>query len=106
MGSEAADRDEARPERALALLAGLLILAASGRIALPLVVFVALVALLAAPMSSIIAWLSRFDGPPEGGDEALEDDLLVEERSQAEMPFVRARIDPVPRPIRPHRDDN
>ncbi len=106
MGSEAVDRDEARPERALALLAGLLILAASGRVALPLVVFVALVALLAAPMSSVIAWLSRFDGRPQGDEETAEGDGLAQDRPELEVPFVHARIDPLPRPVRPHRDDN
>lgn len=103
MDSEAAPEPEARPERALALLASLLILGAAGRVALPLVVFVALVVALAAPMSGLIAWLSRFDRGHAEPDEPETDDVAWREAEA--RPFVRVRVEPVPRPLRP-REDN
>ncbi len=103
MDSEPAPPSEARPERALALLASLLILGAAGRVALPLLVFLVLVALLAAPMSGLIAWLSRLDDRSAARDEP-EDPQWLEADVEAQ-PFVRVRVEPMPRPQRP-RDDN
>lgn len=97
------------PERALVALAGALMLLASTRVTLPLVVFAVVVAVLALPMSSLIAWLSRFDARPAGGDDdgtfdeaeggaldpaaaAAPDDVVTLARTPAE---------PLPRPIRP-----
>jgi hypothetical protein len=103
-------RDRAR-ERALLALACALILAASTRVTLPLVIFAAVVGLLALPMSSLIAWLSRFDPRPSEGD---DDDGTFTEEDELEphaggddpawgevVPFVRIPAEPLPRPIRP-----
>lgn len=103
MESDAAPEPEARPERALALVASLLILGAAGRVALPLVVFAALVVALAAPMSGLIAWLSRFDRGPADPDEPEADDVAW--RDPEARPFVRVRVEPVPRPQRPRGDN-
>lgn len=95
-------RDRA-PERALLALACALILAASTRVTLPLVIFVAVVGLLALPMSSLIAWLSRFDPRPRDGDDddgtfAGEDDPPAWGEWVARAPEP---AEPLPRPIRP-----
>lgn len=85
---------EASPERALILLAGALILAASSRVALPLAIFAVVVVVLALPMSGLIAWLSRFDPQPD-----------VEDEEPLDLPPLTVlHADPLPRPVRPRGD--
>jgi len=106
-------RDRA-PERALIALACALILAASTRVTLPLVIFAAVVGVLALPMSSLIAWLSRLDARPPDDDDgpfAGEDGPHAVGGDPAwcdVVPFVRVPAEPLPRPVRPeesHRLD-
>ncbi len=85
---------ESSPERALLLLAGALILAASSRVAVPLTIFALVVLALALPMSGLIAWLSRFDPLPD-----------VEDEEPVDLPPLTVlHADPLPRPVRPRGD--
>lgn len=102
------DRRDRAPERALVALASALILVASTRVALPLVIFVVTIGLLALPMSSLIAWLSRFDPSPPGDDDdgafAGPDGPQAADGDGAAggvVAFVREPAEPLPRPIRP-----
>jgi hypothetical protein len=98
MAAEATpERPEARdtaPERALVLLAGALILAASSRVAVPLAVFSLVVLVLAIPVSGLIAWLSRFDPVPDSEDDA----------APLDVPVTLLSVEPLPRPVRPRAD--
>lgn len=93
---------ERTPERALIALALAMIVAASTRVALPLIVLAAVVGILALPMSSLIAWLSRLDPRPPAG----EDDPICTadgDPDDTPLPLTRMRTEPLPRPVRPVR---
>lgn len=89
-------------ERALVALAAALILAASSRVAVPLLFFAAVVGMLALPMSGLIAWLSRYDAAPSDDDGGTFGGGDGDSEPWGEVvPFVGVPAEPLPRPLRP-----